>query len=640
MSLLVPIALGLGFLALPIIALYMMRLRRRELPISSTFLWRKLALDRTANAPWQKLRANLLLLLQLLILAALVLSLARLALLTPGRIGGDLVVLVDASASMLATDGNGGATRFEEAIAEAAGLIDQLSGDERMTLIQAGPRPAVLAAATADKKQLRDALETASAELSAADWQATIALASGSARSMSDPRFVLISDGGLPERLPDLPGNVTFLPVGSSGENVSISALDVSEAEDGKELFAGISNQGSSTARVFVSLTVDGMLQDSQSLEVASGKQATTTWLLPSTAGVVEVRVEPGEGTLDYMAQDDRAWAVLDDVNSRQVLLASEGNLFLERILSILPGYEVTHRPQGPNGMESGEEPFGITIYDGVALPEQLPPGAILIFDPRPRPPNPEAENSVRPIQATGVFTNTSVTRISSDELLTDVDWSSVSVSEAQHVVSEGLIPLIEAEGGPLLLAGEIDGRRVALFTFDLHDSDLPLQVAFPVLMSNILGWLAPTTFDATAAHQLQPGDSVTVLPDGRASEFVVEYPDGSTRKAPVTGASDPLTFNDTYQPGPYAITLIDEDGNTRSMGGFAVNFFDAAESNIQPGDASALNVEGDGQELSGPAGYRDLWPWLLGAALLLLMVEWWAMYRRPARRAKVRPIR
>ncbi|HEY1407933.1 MAG TPA: VWA domain-containing protein, partial [Promineifilum sp.] len=258
MSLLVPIALGLGFLALPIIALYMMRLRRRELPISSTFLWRKLALDRTANAPWQKLRANLLLLLQLLILAALVLSLARLALLTPGRIGGDLVVLVDASASMLATDGNGGATRFEEAIAEAAGLIDQLSGDERMTLIQAGPRPAVLAAATADKKQLRDALETASAELSAADWQATIALASGSARSMSDPRFVLISDGGLPERLPALPGNVTFLPVGSSDENVSISALDVREAEDGKELFAGISNQGSSTTRVFVSLTVDG----------------------------------------------------------------------------------------------------------------------------------------------------------------------------------------------------------------------------------------------------------------------------------------------------------------------------------------------------------------------------------------------
>ena len=51
---------------------------------------------------------------------------------------------------------------------------------------------------------------------------------------------------------------------------------------------------------------------------------------------------------------------------------------------------------------------------------------------------------------------------------------------------------LVEAQGGPLVFAGETGGRRVAVLTFDLHDSDLPLQVAFPVLMSNLLNYLAP----------------------------------------------------------------------------------------------------------------------------------------------------
>ena len=77
MTFLAPQALALGTLAVPIVLLYMLRLRRRDIPVSSTLLWEEILRDREANAPWQRLRRNWLLLLQLLILAALVAALTH-----------------------------------------------------------------------------------------------------------------------------------------------------------------------------------------------------------------------------------------------------------------------------------------------------------------------------------------------------------------------------------------------------------------------------------------------------------------------------------------------------------------------------------------------------------------------------------
>ena len=60
-----PLAL-IGLISLPIIvAFYMLRLRRRDLPVGSTFLWQQLVRDVEANAPWQRLRFSWLLLVQL-----------------------------------------------------------------------------------------------------------------------------------------------------------------------------------------------------------------------------------------------------------------------------------------------------------------------------------------------------------------------------------------------------------------------------------------------------------------------------------------------------------------------------------------------------------------------------------------------
>src|SRR5882757_11133141 len=100
------IAAGVAIPAL--LVLYFLKLRRREMPISSTFLWRKAIQDLQVNAPFQKLRRNLLLLLQLLLLLALLIALSRpIANYRPAA-GKQTVILIDRSASMNAKDADGG----------------------------------------------------------------------------------------------------------------------------------------------------------------------------------------------------------------------------------------------------------------------------------------------------------------------------------------------------------------------------------------------------------------------------------------------------------------------------------------------------------------------------------------------------
>src|SRR5437867_1950473 len=228
MGLLIPAALALLALAIPIIVFYMLRLRREEFPVSSALLWRRALQDRTANAPWQRLRRNLLLLLQLLLLLLLVMSLARPFFFTQAVASGNLVAVLDASASMQATDEEGGITRFERAKREAGRLIDGLQGDERMSLVWAGPVPSIAASASGSKPALHAALRDLNPSNGRADMASALTLAAASARQLGDSTVVLISDGSLARApgqsagpLPQMPGTARQVTVAKSARIVA-----------------------------------------------------------------------------------------------------------------------------------------------------------------------------------------------------------------------------------------------------------------------------------------------------------------------------------------------------------------------------------------------------------------------------------
>lgn len=581
-------------------------------------LWQKLLRDREANAPWQKLRRNLLLFLQLLILAALVFALARPYLPIPSVVTGSVVVLLDASASMQAVDV--APSRFEAAKEEVHRLINDMGGSSQMTLIQAGLAPKVLTPAANDKLVLRQAIAAALPENGTTDWAAAFALAAGAVQGSDNGRILLVSDGGLPDSLPPLPAPLTYIPIGSSGENLAVTALATRAAETGVQLFASVANEGETDQTALLSIRLDDVLYDSRRVNVPAGQKASVTWDLPGDTAVIQAQLS--EQTDDNLALDDTAWAVHEGGVSNRALLVTDGNLFLEQVYGILPGIEAFKAPPDTDLIynEDGTPAYDLYVFDSTPLPDPPPDADMLIINP---PVNPASSEDAL-LAVTGTFSNTVAVRLADSPLLQFVDWRTVNIREAKRVSAPWAEVLVEGEGGPLLLAGERNGRRLAVLPFSLNDSDLPLQIAFPILMANITDWLNPgRVFDTSAG--LQPGDPVTIVPGASTTAVLITKPDGQTWTVDV--GEEPVLFTETGQLGIYQVALRDDNGD-RPAGSFAVNLFDRAESAILPQEAAqAGEVAADtaGEE---NIGQRELWPWLAAAALIILMAEWWVHFR------------
>src|ERR1041385_1062437 len=131
--------LWLAPLAGLIVLMYILKLRRRDVVVSSTWLWRQVIRDVQANAPFQKLRKNLLLFLQLLAVALLVLLLARPFWKGRGLGGRSVVIVVDNSASMGAKDV--GKSRLDEAKRAAMEVVNDMRTEDQMMVLAAGSRP-------------------------------------------------------------------------------------------------------------------------------------------------------------------------------------------------------------------------------------------------------------------------------------------------------------------------------------------------------------------------------------------------------------------------------------------------------------------------------------------------------------------
>lgn len=621
MNFLVPARFFLAALALPIVLLYMLRLRRREVTISSTMLWQQLLKDRQANTPWQRLKRNLLLFLQLSILAALIISLARPYLPLPTIVFGSTVILLDGSASMNAADVP--PSRFVAAKETARDIIRDQVAQARTTILLVGEQPQVLIAEESDKTTLLRALESSRPGQGGADWEAAATIASGVVRSSTeDSQVVLISDGGIPDgSLPALPVKTRFLSVGAGDDNLAITALAARPGPNGVELFSRVENFSSRVRQATLSLYMHNQLLTSMPVNVeAKSSSQFILYDLPAEEAVYQARLTSPTGQqagLDRLSLDDQAFTVYrPTVNARALLLSSnpDGNYFLEQLLNLLPSitaYRSLRESDGaPALLDKG---FDLYIFDGI-FPDALPDGNMLIINP--------PANELFAVQ--GAFNPRSRVLVHENPITRFLDWGDIHVAEAQRIqLPNWGDSLISVEGQPLVFVGEQGGRRIAVVAFDLHNSDLPLHVAYPVLFASLIDYLNPGGV-AELPENINLGDNLSFQVDPGIQRVEVISPGGESQT--LLPDENGIRFSGVSSLGLYEVKLETQTETFQDF--FAINLYDANESDLTPRESIQIGrstLISSGQTESGQ---REIW-WIFALlGLGLLLVEWWVYHR------------
>ena len=585
MSFLSPLAL-LGLLFVPVVlAMYLLKLRRDERVVPSTLLWQKLLTDVEANAPWQRLRRSLLLLLQLLLVLLLAVLAARPFLERPAGLAGDVVIVIDTSASMAATDVP--PSRLDEAKKQVLDALRELPANGTVSVIAAGRTARVVISGTTDLGRVRAAIEGISVSPATGDLGDALNLADALASRAGDADILVATDAALSIKpTTRLAHEVKVLQVGRERRNTAIVALAVRPATSDvtRSVFVSVANLDIEPAQRTLKLYADGILLEAKPLTSLDPQTRTEVIIddVPIGTSVIEVRLEPLEGqpATDILAADDRAWAIVPPDRLRRVLLVGDGDPYLETALSYLPNTELYGVAPAKYGPDTHPELFDLIIFEGF-LPPTLPRAAILAIAP---------PTSSDLGQVVGSLTDPGIGTPSTDEpILKFVDLSSVHIGKAVKLVAPAWARTVMQgpSHSPLLYTGELDGRRAAVLAFLPRNSDLPLQVAFPLLMANLTGELLGGSAAPTQA--LAPGDPVTLpLPAG-ATSLVVTRPDGSTVElVPATVGAATVAFSQTELLGVYSAAPVFPNP-TAGPSGAAPTPFATVRPTGSPGPAPTL---------------------------------------------------
>ena len=620
-STLLPIGLAAS---LAIVALYFLRLRRRVVAVPFVKLWERVLRDEDSSRLFSRIKQLLSLLLQLAILALLLLALADPRKEASHAEGRHFVVLVDASASMQATDvSEEGAerTRLDDAKEEVRRMAKDLGGSDRMLIAQVDAHVTPLSSFTSDVTELEGALDRLRATDTRADFHGALRFATDVLQALPSPQIVIVSDGAvsLPSEAEVSLGdvNVSYVPIGRRGRNVAIVELTARRYpldRDRYEVMLELYNAGSEAEDVELRLYGDGNVIDVTRLRL--GPRERLPRFYPNLSGAreeLEAVVKLTDGTSDDLPADNRAHALLPDVKRARVLCVTEGNTYLEAALLLASYLDVTHVT--PEEYAAVEGRFDVTIFDGVTPEVKDGSGNLLYLDPQ----GPHAPLGV----AEKALTNVGFDRIDKKSPL--LRWTSIEdafIAKARRLSPRPGDRVVGAsELGPLLVSGVRDGKRFVALGFHPKDSDLVLRVAWPVFMLNTLNELASEDADFLSSYRTGEVWHVPVLTD--AERVTLVEPSGDTREVPIQDGRAVL-FGD--RAGFY--TLKDESSALRVR--FAANLADPEESTIEPASSlTILGKEAQPRPVFEGRARRQPWVWLILAAVLLGSLEWFTFHRR-----------
>jgi len=626
MSLANPWAFYFLAITIPIVAMYLLRVRRRRQLVPSLALWQRIFKESRATALFQRLKRLLSLLLQIIILMLLVFALSR-----PFTGKGflekkNIVMILDASASMTVAEGKG-ETRFSMAIDAAKRIVRDRGVTDEMMIIRASTPAEVIQPFTQNTKALLHALDEAKVGRAPASLEESVKLAREILADRPGRRIIIISDGsaGKVKELAEAK-DVDYVSVGEATENVGFVAFRARKNTSVMTdfVFTRVKNFGTEAKNIRLELGVNNVAKQVIPMTLEPGQERAhhfTPLAYPGGALLtLSISRDDGGNWSDAFPDDDVAYAVVPPFEKKKVILvtSAEQDFFFSKAFSAMPesiddetSFVTTKEKYAELSEEDREA--DLTIFDGCEpeLPER---GNFVIIN---------SPVSVKPFEVIGNDTNVSIRDWNRKHPVTRfLSFHHLIIRRTQklRLTGEGEV-LLEGNSGPLIAVAQDGQRRIVYLGFDILDTDLPFKVAFPALLRNVLTYFHQEEHNFVRTHYtvgeiMRP---LRRLPENAAEAGIDVISTKDSKRHVLDVANRTFLFADTTMPGFYKLSFTGQSFYT------VVNLL-TPESDIKPLPGTA-KIEA----LSKSALFlnRDFWIMFALIGALVLSAEWLLFQKR-----------
>jgi hypothetical protein len=623
-----PTGLWLLGLLLPLIVLYILKVRRARLRVPSTWLWSAAQRDLLAKSPFKKLIVQVPLILQILALVLLALALARPSTRGGAIVGDHVAVVVDTSASMSAREPDG-TTRIELARKAARDVVRALGPGADALVIEAGREAGIASPLDRDVRRLEAAIERIVARDVEGHLGRAIAIASERLRQLpGEKRIVVVTDGALADAhaLAAASIPIDVVRVGGAVENSAVIRVDVRSGIDPVtkreqvQAFAVVAHWGTKPRDLFVTLrqrNVDAPLA-SRKLTLAPGERAPVVLTFEPARGDLGSGVIVELSPEDALVADDRAYGRVPVGRKIPVVMVPrDENAWVQRALLADPDVELVGATLAELG--SAEVPSDALVVVSGACPAALPGGDALILNPPP--------GACRTATVGEPMRSPEITSWNeSDARLRFLTLDGVTISSARRIETAGPAEaLVRTKEGVVASDVSLPGRTATLLSFDVGDSNWPLKASFVLFVRNIVE-LARTHRARGITGPARTGEPMRVRVPPDVDSVEVEHPDG--HKSTIAAKNGLAVVPEVARAGFYFLSWKGPRPGSLLV---AANLTSEAESDLRPRALDDMPAQISVSSAAEVADAHTEWGWLLAAlALLLIAADAWWITRKP----------
>lgn len=573
-----------------IIILYLLKPKGEDYKISSNLLWQKLLKNEQSKTFFEKFVHNLLMYLQILIIALLVIALMSPFIKVDGQGGGRKILLLDTSGSMQHLTGSG-KTRLEVAIGQACDYVRTAENTRFSIVTEDALGAKLLAVDITDTGSLLRTLQGITCSDSGGDLvmvQGILDTLMGEEEDVAD--LIVYTDGEGASGFEELHSGAEkeLCVVGEASSNVANEYTVFTEREDGTyDVMVSIANYSDQGASFDISLYDEEKLIALKQMQLAPSENAfclfeQMNWqgefLKSSLDGIIF-----SEGASDSLTKDNISQAVKSRKSQINGLLVGEGNTFIEKAYFALTGESIA------KAKTDTPDAYNVVIYDAGQIPLEKGTNRLVFGD--------AGKKDVETLE--NVILN-----VTDCDLTAGFSGFNIGVNKAYcFALPEGAKSFLEYQGKCVGYYRELDEGKEVVVGFDIRESDFPLRAEFPVFLANAMIYLTDTSY--LASNVYYAGEEIVLQPWAEL---------------------DQLSFDShPKEAGLYKI------GNEGDQEAYVVRFQTATESDGRKEADSVGSVE----NIKLQKVKRTIRNIFLLLALVLLIVEWILYVRQMRYRGK-----